>query len=603
MERITIDFSNRTFIATGGSPRGGDVVHNTIGSWPGWRRVARSNADVSTYHAPAYVSCVLGVDGRALDITWTPAGIKARDALLKQLQDARTALAHPSRLPGAHRGLPTRREPLDHQWGAIEALRHMGWRALLCDDMGLGKSATALWSLLDAGAINMLIVCPASVKHNWKRELFATLGEGWDAIVIDGPPAKRATLISELVHAGTANAGKPICGIINYDLLPHTTPEQLDALRAFVKGEALICDEAHYLKNRTAKRTKACAYLASEARQRLLLTGTPIRNLADDLFQQIEVVRPGTWTSYQDFANRHLVIQQIDFGNGRPTPKIVAAKNLDDLNKVVNTCKVGRKKEEVLNLPPRIHTYPELELGSTERRLYRAMKEFAKIALSQLDPETTIFDPQAKSAVETVLRCEQLAQGFIGGIPEPLMEQFSGAAVKGAERIPGRPNELIFPQAAKLSWLVETIEDLLAQDSNVLVFTRFNAPLFWLPSRINANVTLLHGGLTSGEKDDAITGFQAGKARVLVAQVKMAEGWNATRAQDVLFLGRDWSPAINDQAESRAHRMGQKGTVNVQIPIVLDTVEVPIHKRLRAKANAAESALRNVTVHELMGWL
>ena len=601
MEAITIDFKEFKFYAYGGSPYGGDVVHHTLAGWAGWRR-CRTNpkAAHSTFEAQPWASSVLSVDSRAIEVTWTPQATQARDTVLQRLQDARTALAHPARLPGASGNLPTRREPLEHQWAAIEALRHMGWRALLCDDMGLGKSSTALWAALDAGAERILIVCPASVKFNWRREVYETLGEHWFVEVIDGTRKKRASIFADLTHA--AGTGRAVA-VINYDLLPHLSEAQLLALRVFATSNFLICDEAHYLKNRRAKRTQAVLYIAEQAAQRVMLTGTPIRNLVDDVYQQIEIVRPMTWTSFQDFSNRHLVIQAVDFGKGRPVHKIVAGKNIDELNRVINTCKIGRKKEEVLNLPPVMRNVVELELGPIERKFYKAMKDFAKIALSQLDPDTTIFDPQAKSAVEAVLRCEQIAQGFIGGIPEPLMEQFAGDAVKGAERIPGRPNELIFPKANKLAWLIETVEDLLAQDANVLIFTRFNAPMLWLPQHIDANVTLLHGGLSSGEKDEAVTGFQAGKARVLIAQVKMAEGWNATRAQDVLFLGRDWSPAINAQAEARAHRMGQKGTVNVQIPVVTDSIELPIHKRLAAKAQAAENALRTVTVHELMGWL
>jgi SNF2 family DNA or RNA helicase len=68
----------------------------------------------------------------------------------------------------------------------------------------------------------------------------------------------------------------------------------------------------------------------------------------------------------------------------------------------------------------------------------------------------------------------------------------------------------------------------------------------------------------------------------------------------VLFYGRDWSPAINAQAEDRCHRIGQKGTVNIQTPIVRGTVEVAIDRKLRAKDADAQQALRSMTVHELM---
>jgi len=85
----------------------------------------------------------------------------------------------------------------------------------------------------------------------------------------------------------------------------------------------------------------------------------------------------------------------------------------------------------------------------------------------------------------------------------------------------------------------------------------------------------------------------------MFCQVKMAEGFNLHMSQDCIFLGRDWSPAINKQAEGRFHRIGQKGTVNIQIPLVRSTIEVAIHKRLMAKDADAEQALRTVTIAEL----
>jgi SWI/SNF-related matrix-associated actin-dependent regulator 1 of chromatin subfamily A len=110
----------------------------------------------------------------------------------------------------------------------------------------------------------------------------------------------------------------------------------------------------------------------------------------------------------------------------------------------------------------------------------------------------------------------------------------------------------------------------------------------------------MHGGLSAVEKETVISEFQEKQIEVLLVQVKIAEGWNATRCQDVIHWTRDWSPAINSQFEDRAHRMGQKGTVNVQIPIVRKTVEMLIHKRLTMKGADAEQALRTVTIEELM---
>jgi SNF2 family DNA or RNA helicase len=93
--------------------------------------------------------------------------------------------------------------------------------------------------------------------------------------------------------------------------------------------------------------------------------------------------------------------------------------------------------------------------------------------------------------------------------------------------------------------------------------------------------------------------FQDGGRRVMFVQVKIAEGFNLTRSQDAIFFGRDWSPAVNAQAGDRLHRIGQTGTVNIQIPIMRKTFEEYLNKKLAAKERDAEQSLRTVTIGEL----
>jgi hypothetical protein len=239
------------------------------------------------------------------------------------------------------------------------------------------------------------------------------------------------------------------------------------------------------------------------------------------------------------------------------------------------------------------------------------MKEFARIELAALlqqqrdtnAPPLSIFNPRAKSAVEAAMRCEQIAQGFIGGIPDPVMAKLDVDLLKSAEKIEGRPNELIFPTSPKLAWLLEAVQTVLRQGGAPAVISRFNAPMFWLQRKLQSmgiKAGVLHGSLSASEKDDVPRMFQEGRLDVFIAQVKMCEGFNATRCQDALFLGRDWSPQKNEQAEDRFYRMTSRGTVNVQVPIVHRTIEVLIDRRLRAKGADAEQALRTVTVAELM---
>jgi SNF2 family DNA or RNA helicase len=301
------------------------------------------------------------------------------------------------------------------------------------------------------------------------------------------------------------------------------------------------------------------------------------------------------------------VFSAVKFGKQKQG-KPVASKNLKELNAIVNTLQIRRESHNTLHLPPKIHTYPELELTGDHKAIYQAMKKLAVVEIEALglSPSASIFSVQARSAVLAMLRCEQIAQGFCGGIPETIVEQLGKVLGANAKPIPGRPREVIFPSSPKMVWLTETIDGLLLRGKRPVIFSRFNAPMFWLMkhySEINHPPEMLHGGLSSKEKDEVVHSFQKGFYTLLFVQVRMAEGFNLHNSQDCIFLGRDWSPAINKQAEGRLHRKGQVGTVNVQIPVVRGTVEAHIHKRLMTKDADAEQALRNVTIKDLLEML
>lgn len=564
-----------------------------IGDWVGWQR-----RGPLLYSAPGWASSALAVKPPATaKLAWTARAAQRRDALLKALNDARGYLSGGS-LPRGD--WPTERRPDKHQEQAVAAIASMDYRVQLKDDMGLGKTSTALWAFARSKVQRLLVVCPASAKFNWQREINATLGDVC-TFVIDGDKDKRARMFEDVFSLKHEPDGMRAV-IINYDLLRHLTDEQFGDLMAFTTRGFIVFDECHYLADEDSQRSKSSRTLAEHAAGVLGLSGTPIRNLADDLYSQLTMIRPGLWTSMRDFSKRYLVKRVMKAGKRKIT-KVVAVKNLDELNAVVNTMSFGRHKTDVLNLPPKIRTFPELELDGGHLKFYKAMKDFARVELSQLGGDLSIWDPRARSAIEQAMRCEQIAQGFIGGIPDPVMQKLDPEVLRSAEKIEGRPNELVFPGSVKISWIIEAAETLLAQSGSVAIASRFNAPMFWLERyfalrKVSARV--LHGGLEAKVKDQFVVDFQAKCFDVLIFQVKIAEAWSAVRAQDVLFLGRDWSPAVNAQAEDRFYRRGQKGTVNVQIPIVTNTIERMIDRRLREKTADAEQALRTVTVAELI---
>lgn len=581
----------------------GKSINRTIGSWVGWKRQL-----TGIYTAPAWVSSLLEVDLQVpgLPLQWSLDAAMVRDRLLAEMQAAKRALESEQVL---RHPTTTQRQPRVYQSQAVNAMRHMGWRCLLADDMGLGKTSTSLWGVADSGAKRLLVVCPVSVKFNWCFEIEETIGEQWHTRVIDGTPKQRANIIAQIGHLVNADDEPSVAAIINYDLLRTLSDEQFAEMCAFASGSFLICDEGHYLKSREAQRSRLSKQISNGATQVVLVGGTPVRDTPEDLWHQIEMVRPGTFRSFNDFEKRHLQHRVIELpgrrGRMRQQRIVVGTKNVDALNAVMNTLQVRRLKADVGDIPPKVHTYPDLELDGITKRVYKAMKDFARVELKELlsaHGPINVFDPRAQTAVEASMRCEQIAQGFLGGIPEPVLERI-GDTLKHAVKIEGRPRELVFPTAPKLRWILETIETVRKQGGAPLVFSRFNAPMFWLEQHLRSiklRTIFMHGGLTAAEKNHCVQEFKEKRLDVLLCQVKIAEGWNAQRSQDVLFLGRDWSPAINAQAEDRAHRLGQKGTVNVQIPIVRGTVEVMHHRKLVSKDADAQQALANTSIAELL---
>jgi SNF2 family DNA or RNA helicase len=499
-----------------------------------------------------------------------------------------------------------KRKPMPHQLRAIHTLITMGCRAILADDMGLGKTTTSILAWQQTGIQKALVICPKTVKRNWQREIWATL-HNCNVHLIDGNRRQRASCFAEA--AADQTKGRKAL-ILNYDILNYLEERQEVFLDTWVKDGLLICDESHALKSRQAKRTKyVMEHLAPKeggAVARLLLSGTPVRNTAEDLWSQIQIVRPGTWASFHQFDSTHLERAPMVLNKG--TKKEITKnpvrrlRHPEILNRIVNSMQVRRKKEEVLHLPPKIFTYPDLDLDPSTLKVYRMMKDYMLIDLrklsDELGPETTIFHPQARSALEAMLRLEQIAQGFLGGIPEPYLEKLAPHLAKHAEKIDGRSGHLMFKTSTKVEWLMDTITSVRKQGGQPVIFSRFNSPMFWLVEKFE-NAAMLHGGLNDKQRNEIIDGFQDHQVKVLFCQVRCAEGFNLTAGRDVIFYGRDWSPAVNSQATDRCHRIGQLGTVNVQVPVVSGTFEAYLHKKLAAKEADAEQSLRSVTLAEI----
>ncbi|MFZ0671137.1 MAG: SNF2-related protein, partial [Pseudolabrys sp.] len=246
-----------------------------------------------------------------------------------------------------------------HQSDGVSFLISKG-RAILGDDMGLGKTRQAIVGMQIAAPTGMiLVVCPASLKLNWRREIR----------MVD-PPAK-----IEVLGVADGAQADPRWVIVNYDLLARNA-ERLHG----IQWAGVILDEAHFIKN-NSQRTSHCLKLlgvSNNAREPVigprrvyLLTGTPLTNRPRDLFNLLRCVGHPAARSFLSFAKRYCDAYKNDYGW-----VTTGASNLEELNLLMKEVMLRRKKDEVLDLPPKIRSWVPLAIEN--EAAIKAQRSFAQ---------------------------------------------------------------------------------------------------------------------------------------------------------------------------------------------------------------------------------
>ena len=253
-------------------------------------------------------------------------------------------------------------------------------RAILADDMGLGKTRQAIVSLQHLAPDGpYLVVCPASVKRNWAREIEQVIPDA-SIVVIEG---------SAPVDLGATWV------IVNYDILGR----HRDALEP-IDWAALVFDEAHYLKNHTSARSKLARGLTDRASAKAahplivqLLTGTPLTSRPRDLFVLLQLVGHPLGRSFLAFAKRYCAAEKGEFGW-----KTGGASNIDELTVQLHGVMLRRSKDDVLALPPKLRTWVPVTVPATTGA--RAIKKVLALLTGKSDesmgPVAQATDPRKR---------------------------------------------------------------------------------------------------------------------------------------------------------------------------------------------------------------
>jgi SWI/SNF-related matrix-associated actin-dependent regulator of chromatin subfamily A-like protein 1 len=425
-------------------------------------------------------------------------------------------------------------------------------RAFLADEQGLGKTIEALATLEADDAYPAVVVCPASLKLNWMRELSRWLPHR-TAVTLSGmgPTGTTKSSISSSIDPGSADGDAPgedasqttipaaDITIVNYDILAARAPGL-----AAMAPRALVLDESHYCKNAAAKRTQAVGRLAASIPGDglvLALTGTPVMNRPPELISQLRILG-----------------RLADFGSGAQFGR--RFKGADAHVRLHwhlrSRCFVRRLKADVLpQLPPKTRTVVPVELDNEpEYRLAEtdviAWLRSRPLDLSELDAK-----------VAAALRAERLVR----------LNALKMLAARGKLH-------------AALTW----IHDFCSSGERLVVFARHREVQRAVIERFPHALHIL-GEDSHAARDASLSAFQAAddsENQLIVCSLEVAgQGLTLTQASNVAFLELDWTPAKHDQAEDRCHRIGQQDAVNAWYLLAAGTIDetmVTLLERKRA---------------------
>ena len=418
------------------------------------------------------------------------------------------------------------RPPLDHQKIAIEKLAGSK-RFILADDMGLGKTTSTIIAALETGAKKILIVCPASLKINWQREI---------ANYSDRPvyiaESKKFSTESDFV-------------IVNYDILKNfhdTDPKKKEeSILLQSNFDIVILDEAHMISNVQAQRTKIINHFVKKINRVWLLTGTPMTSRPMNYYNLLNLIESPVAQNWKAYAIRYCQGYQFTAGK-RKVWNVTGASNLEELRDRTSKQILRRLKEEVLDLPDKIIAPVYLRLKSKEYE--NLMGEY--------------FDWYDKNPNES----------------SSLTVQFSKLM---------KVRKVIANEKTKQT--IEFVENILEQGKKVIIFTNFTDTLQTVYQHFNKHAVYLDGSCSNAVRQQAVDKFQNDeKVTVFVGNLKASGvGLTLTAAEVVIMNDLSFVPAEHSQAEDRAYRYGQKSNVLVYYPIYDNTIEGAIYDILNKK--------------------
>lgn len=407
---------------------------------------------------------------------------------------------------------------------------------LLADSMGLGKTVQAIAALRilyhRKEISSALVVAPASLLMQWRRELTKWAPE-LRVVAVQGSPSERGHLWNIPAHIK----------LVGYETLRGDVLDLRDSPLLRKTWDVVVLDEASRIKNRRSTISVACKRLPRD--RRWALTGTPLENSIDDIAALLEFLT-------------------LDPQSPPPTPLAP-----EELKSLLHANQLRRRKEDVLpELPPKRINEIVIELPPAQREAYDRAEQEGIVQLTEAEGAVSIVH-----VLELISRLKQICN----------YDPASG-------------------ESGKLTDIAERMKTLVEEGQRCLVFSQFVDEMFgigraadWLKE---FNPLTFTGSLSLSQRADVVDRFiKRPEHKALLLSLKAGgQGLNLQAASYVFHLDRWWNPAIEEQAESRSHRLGQNYPVTIYRYVCANTIEERIDATLQKKRKMFQEVVEDASL-------
>lgn len=422
-------------------------------------------------------------------------------------------------------------------------------RAIIADEMGLGKTIQAIGTaelLLREGFVdNILIVCPTSLKYQWKREIERFTHR--EVLVIEGLHTRRIEQYK---------MPQPY-KIVSYN----SVCNDLKVLRR-METDMVIMDEVQRLKNWDTQIARAARHINSQ--YTVLLSGTPLENKLEELYSIVELADQFALAPYYKFRNDHILCDE--------TGKVIGYQNLNTIKKRLQHIMIRRRKSDVhLQLPGRMDQNLFVPMTKEQREMHEEFKSGVAALVLKWKRMHFLSEKDRKRLLLLLSQMRMVCDSTF------ILDQQSR-------------------YDTKIDELMNILDSyLVGGNGKVVVFSGWERMTRLVAQELTqrgVRFEYLHGGIPSAKRKDLVNNFtDQPDSRVFLSTDAGSTGLNLQAASLIVNLDLPWNPAVLEQRIARIYRIGQQRNIQVINLVSADSFEEQMIARLKFKSSLFEGAL------------